>query len=153
LPRERQMSCADDYVNASWSWEQVLKPHLRKPDDPKTTLNIAYGPSNERYEVYAEVARHVKLLEAIADTLTDAYVWPAPITLEMKLCGKSDARWFGLQKRVVLCYEMAEEFADLFRVYGRSMVFSVDDRVSAAPRPRDASALKQKGYRTERKAR
>ena len=94
----------------------------------------------------------MKLLEAIADNLSEAYVWPAPITLEMQTCGRSDARWYGRQKRVVVCYELAEEFADLFRTYGRSMAFSVDDKVSAAPpqRPREASALKQKGFRAKR---
>ena len=31
LPKERQHTCQFDWSNASWSWEQLLKPHLRKP--------------------------------------------------------------------------------------------------------------------------
>ena len=31
LPPERQMTCQDDYLNAKWSWDQVLQSHLRKP--------------------------------------------------------------------------------------------------------------------------
>ena len=153
LPNKRQLSCADDYLNASWSWEQVLKPHQRKPDDPKTALNVVYGPGKGQYDLYAEVARHVKLLEAIADNLSDAYVWPAPISLEMQVCGAAGAYWQIRAKRVLICYELAEEFADLYRSYGRSMVFTVDDKTSAAPPRREASALKQKGLRAKRRVR
>ena len=34
LPPERQDTCAGDYSNASWSWDQVLKPHVRAADQP-----------------------------------------------------------------------------------------------------------------------
>ena len=44
------MTCQDDYLNASWSWEQVLKSHVRKPDQPKTAINIVYGPGNGEYD-------------------------------------------------------------------------------------------------------
>jgi hypothetical protein len=153
LPNTRQLSCAEDYLSASWSWEQVLKPHQRKPDDPKTALNVVYGPGEGKYDLYAEVARRVKLLEAIADNLSDAYVWPAPISLEMQVCGNSGAFFQLRTKRVVVCYELAEEFADLYRAHGRSMVFTVDDKTSAAPPSREASALKQKGLRAKRRLR
>src|SRR5262245_57599021 len=32
LPAKRQQSCEGDYERASWSWEALLKPHLRAPD-------------------------------------------------------------------------------------------------------------------------
>ena len=87
LPATRQQTCQDDFLNASWSWEQVLKAHLRKPDQPKTALNIVYGPGNGKYDTHAEIARHIQLLEAIADNLSDRFVWRVPISLEMQACG------------------------------------------------------------------
>jgi hypothetical protein len=153
LPNERQTSCADEYLGVSWSWEEVLKPHRRNPDDPKTALNIIYGPAEGQNATYAEVARHVRLLEAIGDNLSDAFVWRAPISLEMQSCGQSGAYWQIRTKRVILCYEMAQEFADLYRTYGRSMLLSASDKPSAAPARREASALKQKGVRAKRLAR
>jgi hypothetical protein len=42
LPEERQATCVGDYSNASWSWDTVLKPHRRAPDQPKTTIGISY---------------------------------------------------------------------------------------------------------------
>jgi len=44
LPAQRQASCQDDFSNASWSWDKVLAPHKRKPDDPKTKIE---GPKFE----------------------------------------------------------------------------------------------------------
>ena len=55
LPEERQGTCQGDYSNASWSWEQVLKPHMRKPEDPKTKITVVYGPPGEY--VHARGAR------------------------------------------------------------------------------------------------
>jgi hypothetical protein len=146
LPAERQESCAHDYLSAAWSWDNVLKAHLRKPDQPKTALNIVYGPVGGKQNTYAEVARQIKLLEAIADTLSDRFVWPAPISLEMQTCDEPNARWELRTKRVIVCYELADEFAELYRQYGHTMAFSLDPKVAAASTPgREAvAARKQK---------
>jgi hypothetical protein len=152
LPAERQMTCHDDYLNASWSWQQVLQAHLRKPDQPKTALNIVYGPGNGKHDVHVEVARHIQLLEAMAENLSDRFVWSEPISLEMQTCGEPNARWEWRSKKVIVCYEMADEFAELYRKYGRSMQFSLDNKVSAVPPPR-ASGQKQKALRAKRPVR
>jgi hypothetical protein len=89
LPATRQQTCVDDFLNAEWSWGNVLKPHLRSPDQPKTELKIVYGPGKGKYDTHAEIAQHIKLLEAIADNLSDRFVWRVPISLEMQACGES----------------------------------------------------------------
>jgi Putative metallopeptidase len=152
LPEERQRTCQDDYLNASWSWSQVLQSHLRKPDDPKTAINIVYGPGNGRYDTHAEVARHIQLLEAIAENLSDRFVWRSPISLELQTCGEPNARWEWRSKKVIVCYEMADEFADLYRKFGRSMAFTLDDRVSAVS-PLREGGQKQKALRAKRPVR
>ena len=132
LPPERQTACRDDYLNAKWSWDQVLQSHLRKPDQAKTTINVVYGPGNGKYDVHAAIARQMKLLEIIAESLSDRFAWRAPISLEMQTCGESNARFEFRTKKVIVCYELADEFSDLYRRYGRSMSFSLDAKVSAA---------------------
>jgi len=151
LPEERQKTCQDDYLNASWSWSQVLQAHLRKPDQPKTAISIVYGPGNGRYDMHAEVARHIQLLEAIAAMLSDRYVWPAPISLELQACGEPNARWEWRSKKVIVCYELADEFADLYRRFGRSMAFTLDDKVSAASPPGESG--QKKALRAKRRVR
>jgi hypothetical protein len=132
LPPERQMTCQDDYLNAKWSWDQVLQSHLRQPGQAKTTINVVYGPGNGKYDAHAAVARQMKLLENIAESLSDRFVWRAPISLEMQACGESNARFEFRTRKVIVCYELAGEFSDLYRRYGGSMSFLADAKASAA---------------------
>jgi hypothetical protein len=163
LPRERQTTCKDDYLNAKWSWDQLLQSHLRKPDQAKTAINIVYGPGNGKYDAHAAVSQQLKLLETIADSLSDRFVWPAPITLEMQTCGDANARFEFRSKKVVVCYELADEFSALYYQYGRS--FSLDAKVSGGTTGRANSspsassptvgvkARHRKAFRTGRAAR
>ena len=66
LPPERRTTCQDDYLNAKWSWDQVLQSHLRKSDQPKMAINVVYGPGNGKYDAHAAVFQQMKLLETIA---------------------------------------------------------------------------------------
>jgi len=132
LPPERQLTCQDDYLNAKWSWEQVLQSHLRKPDEAKTPINVVYGPGNGKYDTHAAVSRQMKLLETVAESLSDRFAWREPISLEMQTCGESNARFEFRTKKVIICYELADEFSDLYRRYGHAMSLSLDAKVSAA---------------------
>ncbi len=49
----------------------------------------------------------------------------------MQTCGESNARFEFRTKKVIVCYELADEFSDLYRRYGGSMSFSLDAKVSA----------------------
>ena len=66
LPEERQTSCVRDYKAAAWSWDLVLKPHRRAPDQPKSTINVTYK-DEEKYPLQSRVLRHMRLLEAFAE--------------------------------------------------------------------------------------
>src|SRR5882672_7701485 len=48
----------------------------------------------------------------------DEFAWPAPFTLEMQSCGFPNARWDLSTHKLTVCYELAAEFADLYRSYG-----------------------------------
>jgi hypothetical protein len=130
LPPERQKTCEDDYRKAKWSWDRVLQSHLRQPDQAKTAINIVYGPGNGRYDPHAAVSQQTKLLETIAASLSDRFAWDAPISLEMQTCGESNARFEFRTRKVIVCYELADEFSGLYYRYGRS--FSLDAKISAA---------------------
>jgi hypothetical protein len=118
LPEERQESCLGDFSNAAYSWDLLLKPHLRGPDQPKTKIDVVYGPVEGRGARARQVLTSVGALEIIADHLADQYSWPAPFTLEMASCGFPNARWDLQTHKLTLCYELAADFADLYRGYG-----------------------------------
>jgi hypothetical protein len=126
LPKDRQESCADDYQDAAKSWGKVLEPHLRTPDQPKTKIDVIYGEATGPLAISAQVARAIKLLEPVAERSADLVVWPAPFTLEAKTCGFVNARWSTSQRNLTLCYELAQDFAELYRAYG-------EDRAESRP--------------------
>jgi putative metallopeptidase DUF4344 len=119
LPKERQESCAGDFSTASNAWDTALKPHLRRPDQPKTKIDVVYGDAKGgKLEAAAQALRSIMLLETVAERMADTYAWPAPFAIEMQSCGYPNAQWIPKAHKVSLCYELAADFADLYRGYG-----------------------------------
>jgi hypothetical protein len=118
LPQERQDTCAGDYSNIAYSWDFVLKPHRRATDQPKTKIDVVYGPAEGRFAKARQVAQSIRLLETVADHAADDFVWPAPFTLEMQSCGSPNAGWDPSTRKLMVCYELARDFAGLYRGYG-----------------------------------
>jgi hypothetical protein len=151
LPEERQDSCAGDYSNAAYSWDLVLKPHRRAPDQPKTKIDVVYGPAEGRTATAWQVARSIRLLETVAERAADDFVWPAPFTLEMQSCGFPNARWDLATHKLTLCYELAREFADLYRDYGDVRADGTRIADSSKPKAIGATAFKPSHQQTHRK--
>jgi hypothetical protein len=118
LPEERQKSCVYEWQNVKWSWEEMLKSHLRKPDQPKVNIEITYE-NNKKYAVQEKVLRNMGLLETLAAHLADRYAWPKDFKMEAKSCGMANARWS--HRVLTLCYELANEFIDLYLGYSKSL--------------------------------
>ncbi len=118
LPRDRQQSCKEDYSKALNAWDLVLKPHRRAPDQPKTKIDVVYGDGKGKLEAVAQIARAIRLLEPVAEVTADLTAWPAPFTLEMQSCGFINAAWVPSTRKLTLCYELATDFAELYRAYG-----------------------------------
>ena len=100
------------------SWERVLAPHRRAPDQPKARIEVIYGKATGRLALYAQAFRNLRFLENIADLAADRFAWRAPIVMEMRSCGGTDARWTIPTGRLHICYEMARDFAALYRDFG-----------------------------------
>jgi hypothetical protein len=118
LPEDRQDTCAGDFSNAAYSWDLELKPHRRDPERPKTKIDVVYGPAEGRAAVAQRVNSSIRLLETVAEHAADDFVWPAPFALEMQTCGFPNARWDLQSHKLIMCYELAADFADLYRDYG-----------------------------------
>jgi hypothetical protein len=118
LPEDRQDSCAEDYSGASYAWDLLLKSHLRAPDQPKTKIDVVYGEAKAGLSPAARAARSILFLETVSQNLADTFVWPASFTLEMQSCGFPNARWVLSTHKLTVCYELAADFAELYRAYG-----------------------------------
>jgi hypothetical protein len=115
MPEARQETCQGDYSNATYSWDLVLKPHRRTADQPKTTITTVYGEDKSGLEVNARSFRALRLLETVAERAAEEFVWRKPFALELRSCGSPGAHWDLLSHRLIVCYEMAEEFVQLYR--------------------------------------
>jgi Putative metallopeptidase len=113
LPEYRQISCVVDWKNTSWSWDEKLKPHLRSADKQKVTIKVEYQ-NEEKYPIQARVLRHLGLLEAFAANAADRYAWPNPFSIVARSCGEANARWSSASRTLTLCYELVNEFIELF---------------------------------------
>jgi hypothetical protein len=116
FPQHRQDSCVYEWKNTSWSWEETLKKHLRAADQPKVAVKVEYEET-ENFAIQARVLRHMGLLEAFAEQVADRYAWPNPLTFEARSCGMANARW--RQRVLTFCYELANEFVDLYLGYSK----------------------------------
>ena len=125
LPEDRQETCVFDYSNAQWSWEQALKPYRRAPDQERTKYEIIYGKAEGTFDLFEKVARVTGIMERVADRLVDLYVWKRPFTIEMLTCGSPGAKWVGSDHKITLCYELAEEFVQFYKLHGKDPLASL----------------------------
>jgi hypothetical protein len=116
MPEDRQRSCKTDYTFMALSWETLLKPHLRAPDQPKQQIEITYGDAQGDLAIFAKTFRDLKFLETLAGAVGERFAWPKPFTMEMVECGEVGANWRA--RKLKICYEMAQDFAELYRDYG-----------------------------------
>jgi hypothetical protein len=113
LPEERRTTCMRDYHNASRAWDLMLKPHRRAADQPRGTINVEYK-DEEKYPVYVRILRQMGVLESFATPAADGFTWPPPFSIEARACGGPNAYWTSKTQTLTLCYELVEEFAQLF---------------------------------------
>jgi hypothetical protein len=118
MPDERQGTCQSDYSNASWSWDKALAPHIRKPDQTKLPVDVKYHET-KKFEIFANGFKQIRLLELVADHIADRYVLRGPIGVEALECGEPNARWDLSARKILVCYELAAEFGDLYRFGGK----------------------------------
>ena len=119
LPDDRRRTCGWDYDTALGSWETVLARHRLPDDQSNRSIQVHYGEATGKLEAYARSFRAARFLETVAEECgANRYAWPAPITIEMRSCGEVGARWTIGERRLHICYEMAQEFAELYRDYG-----------------------------------
>jgi Putative metallopeptidase len=155
LPKGRQDTCKFDFSNAEWSWGELLKPHLRKPGDPKTNIKVTYVPSDE-FATLGALGQKLQILETVAEWLSEDFVWKTPISLEMRECGGPNARWIPGPKKIEICYELIREFVQLHRGFGQAELvpgtlrMSKNKKIVLMPKRSTGKSGGGKSFRSER---
>jgi hypothetical protein len=144
LPEDRRRSCGWDYDTAARSWERVMTPRLRASDQPRADIAVIYGDAKGSLEVVARSLREIRFLEHMAEYAAERYRWPAPIVMEMRTCGEPGARWTIPTRTLHICYEMVDEFVELF---------GEQERVArtAKRRTREVVGEQERAFRTSKR--
>jgi hypothetical protein len=117
MPVPRQQSCKRDFIKASRSWDIVLAPYRRDPEQPQTKINVSYGDAEGNFEGFSRAFRAIRILETVAERSASGYVWSAPFTLEMLSCDGPNAGWDDEARTVKICYQLPFDFAQLYLAY------------------------------------
>jgi hypothetical protein len=115
MPAGRQETCKNDHAQAKWAWEKALKPHQRNSMQPAAMIDVTYGEGNGNLGLYAEAFRKLRMLDVVAERAAQVLAWPHPFAIEMKPCGFINAVWTGITHTLTVCYELAADFAELYR--------------------------------------
>jgi hypothetical protein len=118
LPPDRRRTCVWDYETAVQSWDNVLAPHRRAGDRPRTHIDISYAEGKDVLAISERIFRATRFLETVAEHIAERYVWPARIEFEMRTCGHANARWTIAERKLHICYELVREFVELSLAYG-----------------------------------
>jgi hypothetical protein len=114
MARDRQRTCANDYEDAKYAWHSLLESHRHPDGQPTATIEIAYEVGQGNLKRYAMSIQSVALLEALSDYASSRYALSRPIKMVMASCGDANAAWVSSADTEILCYELADDFFDLY---------------------------------------
>jgi len=117
MPAARQRSCKRDYDEASSSWAEVLKPHMRTLEGPENKIDVVYGDGKGNFDGWVQSFRTLRLLEVVAEQAKADFALPARLTLEMQSCGRPETFFETETRTVTVCYEQAFDFGQLYLAY------------------------------------
>ena len=87
-----------------------------KPPRPKNVVEVKYAETS-KYQIYSKGFQEIRLLETFAEHISTRYALRGPIGIEMITCNEPGAHWDLSIRKIIVCYELAADFADLYRGY------------------------------------
>jgi len=79
------------------------------------SFKVRYGPVGKSdYAEIQKVFRETRILEDTAKELNETFTLPADVTIAMNKCGQANAFYESDKKLITVCYELIDQFSDLF---------------------------------------
>jgi hypothetical protein len=92
---------------------------------------LLVAPAGE-YAVIAHALQTIGMIEMLANYASERFVWRRPISFDVKSCGQPDLHWDLRTEKILVCYEMGQDFAQLYRGYGLTFALGPDRDANAA---------------------
>jgi hypothetical protein len=133
MPEERRQTCMGDYSNAQWSWNKALAPYLRSPEAEPVTYPVVYGKPEGSLDIFERAFRASRVVEHVAEHAS-RYAWRKGFGIEVKACGEPGASWEIMQHKVVFCYELVDDFVDLYKRHGEDALATLSPPLTPTSR-------------------
>ena len=118
LPEERQTGCVYEWKNTAWSWDEMLKKHLRSADQPK----VAVKSSTRRTRNTQSRRRSCATWACSKPSLRMRRIVTHGPSRGRSRRAHADKRMpHGNRRTLTLCYELANEFIELFVGYSSKL--------------------------------
>jgi hypothetical protein len=134
MPEDRRATCQADYSNASWSWQKVLKPYQLSTGQEPVPYSVIYGKPEGSLDIFERAFRASGIMEHVAWT-AGRYAWRKGFNIEASTCGEAGATWVVEERKAVLCYELADDFVQLFKAHGEDPLAALSPPPAQTGRP------------------
>jgi hypothetical protein len=86
-----------------------------RPAAGRHSFKVRYGPvGTSDYAEIQKVFRDTQILEDTAKELNETFTLPVDVTIAMNKCGEANAFYESDKKLITLCYELIDQFSDIF---------------------------------------
>jgi hypothetical protein len=86
-----------------------------RPAAGRGAFKVRYGPvGTSDYAEIQKVFRETHILEDTAKDLNATFILPVDVTIAMNKCGQANAFYESDKKLITLCYELIDQFSDIF---------------------------------------
>jgi hypothetical protein len=117
LPEERRQTCQGDYSNASWSWNKALEPYMRAPELEPIKYPIVFNKPEGSLDIFKQAFEASDIMGYVA-AFAGRFAWRRGFAIEVSMCGQSGASWSIPERKIAFCYELADEFVQLYKLHG-----------------------------------
>ncbi len=117
MPEHRAARCPREFERADRSLQWLLENYGRKPGDPDgARIEVEYerAPTQASQRVASEL-RASGIIDNTIRRLHERFTIREPFRITFRRCDQPQAAWIPLDRRVVICYELLDNYYTLGR--------------------------------------
>lgn len=121
LPVGRAAGCPAEYRMADAGLQWLVETYGRQPgNDERVDIAFDYEPvASRNQQKFLAPIRELNLVERTVRAIDDAFGFEEPFEVSMRACKRPEAAWQPERRELILCYELLEAFAQIYRLRSR----------------------------------
>ena len=118
LPQGRAAGCATEYEMADRGFQWLLEAYgadVRQSQPTEVTFDYGRVVSTDQQRLRGHI-RELNLFENTVNGVLGLFPPKAPMRAVLRLCGQPEAAWRAAERELVVCYELLDAFAQVYRM-------------------------------------